>query len=120
MKYFILAGALVLMAAPMFGQVQVYSYAMPCDALWPAVRDTVRNSGKYAPLLLDSREMVASFAIAGIRDTFAVESVVLDPTSIGCSLRVVSPGLGVDNGDLKKQVDKSLAKLKSAGQEPAK
>ena len=120
MKYFILAGVLVLMTAPTFGQVQVYSYAMPCDALWRAVRDTVRNSGKYAPLLLDSKEMVASFAIAGIRDTFAVESVVLDSTSVGCSLRVVSPGLGIDNGDLKKQVDKSLAKLKPAAQEPAK
>lgn len=104
----------------MFGQVQVYSYAMPCDAVWPALKDTVRNSGKYAPLLLDSKEMVASFAVSSIGDHFGIESAVLDSTSVGCSLRVVSPGLGVDNGDLKKQVDKSLAKLKSQAPSPSK
>ena len=113
MKHLIFAGVFVLIAATMFGQVQVYSYAMPCDAVWPALKDTVRNSGKYAPLLLDSKEMVASFAVSSIEGRFGIESAVLDPTSVGCSLRVVSPGLGVDNGDLKKQVDKSLAKLKA-------
>lgn len=120
MKSFVPVCALVLTVAPMFGQVQVYSYAMPCDALWPALKDTVRNSGKYAPLLLDSKEMVASFATKAIRDTFGIESAVLDSTPVGCSLRVVSPGLGVDNGDLKKQIDKSLAKLKAPAPPPSK
>ena len=120
MKNFILACALVLTAAPMFGQVQVYSYAMPCDALWPALKDTVRNSGKYAPLLLDSKEMVASFAISSIEGGFGIKSAVLDSTPSGCSLRVVSPGLGIDNGDFKKQVDKSLPKLKLPAPTPSK
>jgi hypothetical protein len=40
-----------------------YSYAIPCSGLWPAVKDTVRNSGYYAIVLIDDTEMVASFAI---------------------------------------------------------
>lgn len=114
MKNLILAGVLVLTAAPMFGQVQVYSYAIPCDALWPAVKDTVRNSGNYATVLLDDAEMVASFAI-GVGDGFRIESAILNRTDSGCQLRIsplYQPGLANDAGDFKKRLDNTLSALK--------
>jgi hypothetical protein len=33
--------------------------------LWPAVKDTPRNSGKYGILGIDNTEMTASFVIGG-------------------------------------------------------
>jgi hypothetical protein len=114
MRYFVLACLLAFAAVPMFGEVQVYSYSMPCGALWPAVKDTVRNSGNYATVLLDDAEMVASFAI-GVGDGFRIESAILNPTDSGCTLRIshlYQPGLANDAGDFQKRLDKKLSVLK--------
>jgi hypothetical protein len=119
MKRFVLGILLLLITAGSpLAQAQgknVYSYAIPCSALWLAVRDTVRNSGHYAIVLIDNNEMVASFAI-GVGQGLRIESAVLNPKGETCEMQVqplYQPGLSNDDGDFKKRVEAAMAQLKS-------
>jgi hypothetical protein len=98
----------------------IYSYAIPCSELWPAVKDTVRNSGYYAVVLIDNTEMVASFAI-GVGQGLRIESAVLNAKGESCEMQVqplYQPGLSNDDGDFKKRVGAAMAKLKSSPTAP--
>lgn len=117
--------ALMLLAAagPAFSKTHKDVYPVQCSVLWPAVKDTLRNSGKYGIIAIDNTEMTASFNIGGTLSEKRVNSVVLNGKPDGCEMQVQSAFSGLENddaGDFKKRVDKSLAKLQPPEPPPAK
>jgi len=102
---------------PAFGKTHKDVYDMPCTKLWPAVKDTLRNSGKYGIIGIDSTEMTASYNIGGSWGGKRVNSLVLNAQGDKCELQVQTAfsGLGNDDyGDFKKRVGDSLTKLAAA------
>ncbi|MGA2004494.1 MAG: hypothetical protein ABSG70_14000 [Terriglobales bacterium] len=119
-------GAVVLLSfflvAPAFAKLHKDSYPVPCSTLWPAVKDTLKNSGKYAIVGIDNGEMTASYIIGSFFSGRRINSVVLNATGDGCDMQTQTTYTGVernDAGDFKKRVDESLAKLKTAEPSPA-
>jgi hypothetical protein len=121
MRRFVLAALMLsIVAGPLFAETQNHMFQIPCSVLWPAVRDTVRNSGNYAVVFMDNTEMTASFAI-GVGQSLRIDSAVLDARGDACEMRVQPLYQGPFNNDgvdFKKRVDKTLAALKSS-QQPA-
>jgi hypothetical protein len=109
---------LLVLAGPVFAKTHKDDYSIPCATLWAAVRDTVRNSGKYGIIGIDSTEMTASFNIGGSWTGKRINSVVLNAKGdAACEMQVQTAFSGLANndyGDFKKRVDDSLAKLKAS------
>jgi hypothetical protein len=107
-----------VVAAPGFAKTHKEMYSVSCATLWPAVKDALRNSGKYGILGIDSNEMTASFVIGGTASGKRINSVVLNSKGdTSCEMQVQTAYSGLihnDEGDFKKRVDESLAKLGSA------
>jgi hypothetical protein len=120
MKRFLLVILLLLLAVPGFASTHKELYNnVPCSVLWPALKDTLRNSGKYGIIGIDNTEMTASYNIGGNLTGKRINSAVLNSKDNGnsCELQVQTAYSGLinnDAGDLKKRVDESLAKLKAA------
>jgi hypothetical protein len=112
---------LLIIAGPLFATPRKDIYAMPCSALWPAVKGTVRNSGEYAVVFIDDDEMIASFAI-GVGQGFRMGSAVLNPKGDTCEMQVqIHQQAFVDDaGSFKKRVDETLAASPASKQSPAK
>lgn len=113
---------LLMVAEPSFAKVHKNMYSVSCTTLWSAVKDTLRNSGKYGILGTDNTEMTATYSMGmGSAGQKRQNSVVLNIKSdASCEMVVQSgySGLGNDDaGDFKKRVDKSLAQQQS--QQPA-
>lgn len=124
MKRFVLAAMLLALAAPGFSSTHKDMYNVPCNTLWSALKDTLRNSGKYGIIAIDNTEMTASYNIGGNLTGKRVNSAVLNSKNNGanCELQVQTAYSGLENndaGDLKKRVNESLAKLKSESPAPA-
>ncbi|MGA3197495.1 MAG: hypothetical protein ABSD39_21065 [Terriglobales bacterium] len=68
---------LLLVASPSFAKTHKEMYSVSCATLWPAVKDTLRNSGKYGILGIENSEMTASFVIGGTLTGKRINSVVL-------------------------------------------
>lgn len=107
----------LLVATPSFCKTHKEQYSVSCTVLWSAVRDTLRNSGKYGILGIDSTEMTASFIIGGTLGGKRVNSVVLNAKGDeACEMQIQTAYSGLahdDAGDFKKRVDDSLAKLQT-------
>ena len=104
---------LLFVAGPTFAKTHRENYSVSCAVLWPAVKDSLRNSGKYGILGIDNGEMTASFVIGGTLTGKRINSVVLNAKGDGCEMQVQSAYSGLvnnDEGDFKKRVDESLAK----------
>ena len=100
-----------------FAKTHKENYSVSCTVLWPAVKDALRNSGKYGILGIDNAEMTASFVIGGSLGGKRINSVVLNGKGDSCELQVQTAYSGLvhnDEGDFKKRVDESLAKLQGA------
>jgi hypothetical protein len=113
---------LLMVAEPSFAKVHKDMYSVSCTTLWSAVKDTLRNSGKYGILGSDNSEMTATYSMGmGSAGQKRQNSVVLNVKGdASCEMVVQSgySGLGNDDaGDFKKRVDKSLAQQQS--QQPA-
>jgi hypothetical protein len=124
-KTVILALVALTIGAPAFGKTHKDSFDVPCKQLWPAVKDTLRNSGKYGIIGIDNTEMTASYNIGGYMGGKRTNSVVLNPKSDNaCEMQTQTSYTGLghnDAGDFRKRVEKSLEKLKDAKpSEPAK
>ncbi len=107
---------LLLSSAPLFAGVRKDSYQMPCTALWPIVKGTVRNSGEYAVVFLDNSDMIVSFAL-GSGQSLRIGSAVLNPQGDTCEMQVQmhEPGAFTDDtGSFKKRVDKTLSDVLAA------
>ena len=118
MKRFVVVSILMLsVAMPSFCKTHKDMYSVSCSVLWPAVKDALRNSGKYGILGIDSNEMTASFVIGGTLGGKRINSVVLNGKGDTCEMQVQTAYSGLahnDAGDFKKRVDESLAQLKTA------
>jgi len=104
-------------AVPSFAKTHKEDYSVSCTTLWKAVKDALRNSGKYGILGIDNEEMTASFVIGGSLGGKRINSVVLNGKGDTCELQVQTAFSGLahnDEGDFKKRVDDSLAKLQAA------
>ena len=110
---------LLVVVGSSFAKVHRDMYPMGCSVLWPAVKDTLRNSGKYGIMGMDSTEMTATYTMGiGAVGQKRVNSVVLNTKGDNACEMVVQSGYsGLTNddaGDFKKRVDKSLAQLQPA------
>ena len=119
MRYLLIVALLLSsMTVPTFGKTHKDVFDVPCTALWPAVKDVLRNSGKYGIIGLDSQEMTASYNIGGSLGGKRINSLVLNSQGDNkCELQVQTAFSGLvhdDAGDFKKRVDESLAKQKAA------
>jgi len=119
MKRFVVALALLAVAAPAaFAKTHKDDYSISCATLWTAVKDTLRNSGKYGILAIDNTELTASFNIGGTLAGKRVNSVLLNAKGdAACEMQVQTAYSGFTNndaGDFKKRVDASLAKPSGA------
>jgi len=97
-------------------------FEVPCSTLWPAVKDTLRNSGKYGIIGIDNEEMTASYNIGGYMGGKRTNSLVLNPKGNQCELQVQTSYSGLvhnDEGDLKDRIEQSLKKLQASGAQPA-
>ena len=108
----------VTFAMPLLAETYKQTYPMPCSDLWPAVKATVRNSGYYGIIFLDSNEMIASFSIgAKGNGVLRVESAVLNATTPStCELQVeplAQSPFSNDGSDFKKRLDISLVQMRS-------
>ncbi len=103
---------LLIVAGPSFAKTHKDLYSVPCSVLWPAVKDTLRNSGKYGILGIDNTEMTASFIIGSTLSGRRVNSAVLTAKGDSCEMQVQSTYSGLthhDADDFKTRVDASLA-----------
>jgi hypothetical protein len=118
-------------ALPAFGKTYKNSYSVPCSQLWPAVKDTLSDPDHYKVGDTDDTQMHASYDVkhsvhADISGTVLQRTnhVTLVSKGTGCEMQVVSNWSGWghnDQGDFKKRVEDSMAKLKAAPpSEPAK
>jgi len=106
-----------LIAVPGFAKTHKDMYSVSCTTLWPAVKDALRNSGKYGILSIDNSEATASFVIGGTLSGKRINSVVLNAKGDSCEMQVQTAYSGLvnnDAGDFKKRVDESLTKLQQA------
>lgn len=114
---FILTLLLSSLAVPSWSKTHKDVFDIPCTTLWPAVKDVLRNSGKYGIIGIDSQEMTASYNIGGTLVGKRINSLVLNTQGDKCELQVQTAFSGLihdDYGDLKKRVDETLAKQKTA------
>jgi len=122
MRRFVAAAVMLWIFVGMsFAKTHKDSYSVPCSALWPAVKDALRNSGKYGILGIDSTEMTASFVIGGTLGGKRINSVVLNGKENTCEMQVQTAFSGIthdDAGDFKKRVDASLAQQQSSQPAP--
>jgi hypothetical protein len=99
------------------------NFSVSCDVLWPAVKDAVRNSGKYGIVGIDNTEMSISYVIGGTLGGKRINSVVLNRLSAtSCEMQTQTAYSGLihnDAGDFKQRVDESLKKLQASGATPA-
>src|ERR1700674_123880 len=109
--------ALVLaIAVPGFAKTHKDTFEVSCKVLWPAVKDALRNSGKYGILGIDNEEMTASYNIGGTLSGKRTNSLVLNGKGNSCEMQVQTAYTGLahnDEGDLKKRVEESLKKLQA-------
>jgi len=102
------------LAGPVSGKTHRDTFNVSCSVLWPAVKDTLRNSGKYGILGIDNEEMTASFNIGGSLGGKRTNSVVLNNRGGNtCEMQIQTAYSGLvnnDAGDFKKRVEESLAK----------
>jgi hypothetical protein len=116
---------IVIAVVPLCAKTYSEIYPMSCSALWPAVKETVRNSGDYGVVFIDGAEMIASFSIgASGNGVFRIETAVLNVKSdSSCELKVeplAQPVFANDGADFKKRLDTALADLKTSQNSSAK
>jgi hypothetical protein len=122
MKRILVLALLFAFSAPVFAKTHKDTYNVPCNTLWQAVRDTLRNSGKYGIIGIDSTEMTASYNMGGNLTGKRINSMLLNNKGeAGCELQVQTAFSGLvnnDYGDFKKRIDESLVKVQAANPAP--
>lgn len=125
MKRFVLLVMLLTLAVPALASTHRDNFNVSCNELWRALKDTLRNSGKYGIIAIDNAEMTASYNMGGNIMAKRTNSAVLNSKDNGasCELQIQTAYSGLvndDAGDLKKRVNESLVKLKGQPlQDPA-
>src|SRR5208282_2926482 len=91
--------ALLVVAAPSFAKTHNEMYPVACSVLWPAVKDALRNSGKYGIVGIDNTEMTASFVIGGFLGGNRINSVNLNAKGDTCEMQVQTAFSGLAHND---------------------
>jgi hypothetical protein len=117
MKRIVTSILFLSLAAPSFATTHKDTFNVPCNELWRALKDTLKNSGKYGIIGVNDSEMTASYNIGGNLTGKRINSAVLNSKDNGasCELQVQTAFSGLANndaGDLKSRVVDSLIKLK--------
>ena len=120
----VIVSALAGLGPVAFAKVHKEKFSVSCEVLWPAVKDVVRNSGKYGIVGIDNTEMTISYFIGGNLGGKRMNTVVLNRQgSNACEMQVNTQFSGLahnDAGDFKKRVDESLARQQETGGKTAK
>lgn len=122
MKRLALVVLLFAVALPAVAKTHKDEYTIPCATLWPAIKDVLRNSGKYGIISITNDELTASYNIGGTLTGKRVNTVLLNPQGSGCEMQIQTAYSGLvnnDAADFKKRVDESLAKLQGTQPPPA-
>ena len=122
MKRLLVVLFLIMLGGSAIAKTHHDMFDVPCSTLWPAVKDTLRNSGKYGIIGIDNQEMTASYNIGGYMGGKRINSLVLNPKGNQCELQVQTSYSGLvhnDEGDLKDRIEQSLKKLQASGAQPA-
>lgn len=124
MKRILALTMLLFFAFPTFASTHKDAFNVPCNELWRAVKDTLKNSGKYGIIAIDNSEMTASYNMGGNLMAKRTNSAMLNTKDNGasCELQVQTAYSGLGNndaGDFKKRVEESLAKLKGQPEQVA-
>ena len=122
MKRFVLLILLSCLAAPAIAKTHKDVFNLPCSAVWPAVKDTLRNSGKYGIISIENTEMTASYNIGGTLGGKRTNTVLLNGKENSYEMQIQTAYSGLehnDAGDFKKRVDESLAKLQGGQSSPS-
>lgn len=115
MKRLVAVVLLLSVAAPALAKTHKDIFNVSCKVLWPAIKDTLRNSGKYGIIGIDNSEMTASYNIGGFVTGKRINSVVLNSRGEDCEMQTQTSYSGLvnnDAGDFKKRVEDFLAKQK--------
>ena len=100
------------LTVPAFGKTHKDVFDVPCTMLWPAVKDVLRNSGKYGIIGIDSQEMTASYNIGGSLGGKRINSLVLSAQGDKCELQIQTAFSGLahdDASDFKKRLRVALS-----------
>jgi hypothetical protein len=127
----ILALALGLPAFGAGNKTYKTTYPVPCSELWSAVKVALANPDNYKDVQSDEDKMTAEYNVKHSIHWSVIGAVnqgknhvSLAPIGTTCEMSVVSMYSGLshnDQGDFKKRVDESLAKLQAPKPaEPAK
>ena len=116
MRLTILAALSLTLVAPALCNTHKNTYPVPCNELWAAVKDTLKNSGNYTMIAADEVAMTASYTVGNsLRQR--TNSVALNSPGNGCEMQVQSAYRGLahdDAGDFKMRVEQAMAKLKGS------
>lgn len=118
MKRIVLSVLFVSLSVPAIASTHKDVLNVSCNELWRAVKDTLRNSGKYGIIAIDDAEMTASYNMGGNLTAKRTNSAVLNSMKNGaaCELQIQTAYSGLvnnDAGDMKTRVEESLVKLKN-------
>ena len=91
----------LLLVGPGFSKTHKDMFETPCPTLWLAVKDTLRNSGKYGILAINNEEMTASYNIGGALTGQRHNSLILNGKGNTCELQIQSVYTGLVNNDAK-------------------
>ena len=121
MKFVVVALISLTLALPAFGKHYKSTYPVSCSQVWPAVKEVLSNPENYDVTGTDDAQMKADYDVkhsAHVNISGAIlqrkNHVTLIPKGTACEMDVVSNYSGWehnDEGDFKKRVDESLAKL---------
>jgi hypothetical protein len=117
MKRLLLLCLLFVLGGSALAKTHHDMFNVPCSTLWPAVKDTLRNSGKYGIIGIDNQEMTASYYIGGYMGGKRSNALVLNSKGNECELQIQTVYSGMvhnDEGDFKKRVEESLKKLEAS------
>ena len=127
MKCLVVAFMSLVFALPAFGagnKTYKTTYPVPCSQVWDAVKVALGNPDNYKDVQSDEDKMTADYNVKHSIHWSVIgavnqgkNQVSLLPIGTGCEMSVVSMYSGLshnDQGDFKKRVDESLAKLKTA------
>jgi len=106
------ASVLAGLGAVAFAKTHRDKFPVSCNVLWLAVKDAVRESGKYGILGIDDTEMTVSYNTGGTLGGKRTNSVVLNRRGdTTCEMQTQTAFSGLahnDAGTFKKRVEKSL------------
>ena len=120
----LVVSALMWLGPFAFAKTHREVYQVSCDQLWIAVKDVVRNSGKYGIIGIDNQEMSISYNIGGGLGGKRINSVVLNRKGEdACEMQLQTAFSGLahnDAGDFKQRLQEALGRMPKVAVNAAK